>query len=302
MASAEGPVNSEADVHARVVRLERRLDRERRARLEAEQIAEQGMRSLYDANVDLDKRIAERTQELEFALEAAHLANDAKSRFLAQMSHQINTPLNGLMGLLELLATEMRDPQSQEWHSAAMRSAHRLQRITTRLMTYVALEGVDLRAGAPVQPASAVLSAAHDRWHAACLRAGQLLSVDWAAGPEASIHAPVELDLLLDELLSNAVDYAGPGSVVLAGRAIDGVVVIELSDSGAGIDPAVVERSNSFEADPKQDRQADSEIHLGLALVSRITGALAGTWAATSADEAGRSTVTIALPPAELVT
>lgn len=279
---------------SKIRRLERRLERERRARLEAEEIAEQGLRSLYDANVDLDRRIMHRTQELQFALEAAQAANDAKSAFLAQMSHQINTPLNGLLGLLELLATEMRDPQGQEWHAAAMRSARRLERITSRLLTYVALERIDLRAGSAIVAVGTVLGAAHDRWHAACLRAGQLLSVDLAAGSEASIHAPPELDLLLDELLSNVVEHAGDGSVTLSGRAIDGVVAIELTDPGPGMDPAVIERSRNFEADPNQDRQADAEIHLGLALVNRIVGGLAGTWESSATAEG--SSVTVALP------
>lgn len=288
------PEDEVPDAAAQIRRLERRLDRERRARREAEQIAEQGLRSLYDANVDLDRRIMGRTKELEFALEAAKAANEAKSAFLAQMSHQINTPLNGLLGLLELLATEVRDVQSQEWHAAAMRSAKRLDRITSRLLKFVSLESVDLRVGAPVHEVGTVLSAAHDRWHAACLRAGQLLSVDVASGPEGEVHSPPELDLLLDELLSNVVEYAGPGSVSLSGKVIEGVVVIELFDTGPGIDPTVVDRSNNFEADPDQHRQADAEIPLGLALVSRITGALAGTW--SSSSNAGRSSVTIALP------
>lgn len=282
---------------AKIKRLERRLDRERRARFEAEQIAERGMRSLYDANVDLDKRIMQRTRELQFALEAAEAANQAKSVFLAQMSHQINTPLNGLMGLLELLETEMRDPQSQEWHAASMRSARRLHRITTRLLTYVALEGADLRTGAPIETAGTVLSAAHDRWHASCLRAGQLLSVDLASGAEVRIFAPPELDLLLDELLSNVVEHANAGSATLSARVIDDIVVIELADAGPGIDPNIVQRSNNFEADPDQQQKADAEIDLGLALVSRIIGALAGTWDATTTPTGG--SVAIAVPVAE---
>lgn len=289
----EEPAPDDTD---KVRRLERRLDRERRARREAEQIAEDGLRSLYEANLDLDRKIMERTEELQFALEAAQTANDAKSAFLAQMSHQINTPLNGLLGLLELLATEMRDPQSQEWHAAAMRSARRLDRITSRLLTYVALEAVDLRSGAPVMAIGTVLSAAHDRWHATCLRAGQLLRVDLASGPDGSLVAPPELDLLLDELLSNVVEHAGPGSVVLSGQVIDGVVVVSLSDSGPGIDPEVLRRSRNFDAHPDQDRQGDAEIHLGLALVNRITGALAGTWVTSSSGSA--SCVTVSLPAA----
>jgi signal transduction histidine kinase len=260
-------------------RLERRLDRERRARAEAEQIAEQGLRSLYDANQELDQRIIKRTEQLQQALERAEAANDAKSTFLAQMSHQINTPLNGLMGMLELLSAEVRDPQSQEWHAAALRSANRLQRITSRLTIYVSLDGADLRTNAPTLALRSVLSSAHDRWHADCLRAGQLLTVDLTTTNELPVAAPIELDMLLDELLSNAVNHGGPGSVVLSGRQDEtGNAVIELADAGSGIDPARVQALRDIDGDAELTQRADAEVNLGLALVDRIVQSLGGTW------------------------
>jgi len=282
------------DVVERIRRLERRLDRERRARQEAEQIAERGLRSLYDANQELDQRIVQRTLELQQALEAAQDANNAKSAFLSQMSHQINTPLNGLMGMLELLRGSAGDPQSQEWYAAASRSADRLQRITSRLTIYVSLERADLRVGAPPRSLGVVLSAAHDRWHATCLRAGQLLTVDLQAPRELTIPAPIELDLLLDEMLSNAVDHGGAGSVVLAGHEhIDGSALITLSDPGPGFDEGDLLGLHDLDGGPDQAQQGDAEITLGLALTNRIVHALGGSW---SAGIESQPAVTVIIP------
>ena len=287
--------SSKPSDESKIRRLERRLDRERRARREAEEIAERGMRSLYDANHVLDQRINERTQELQEALAQAERAIDAKSGFLAQMSHQINTPLNGLMGLLELLATEIRDPQSQEWHDAAHRSAERLQRIASRLTIYASLEGADLRAGAPVKPLAAVLGEAYDRWHAACLRVGQLLSVDLLAESEVRLHAPLELDLLLDELLSNATLHANPGAVVLAGwyDADSNDAIIEVTDAGPGINPDQLAGIHSLSAGPDQVRERDKEINLGFELIDRVVRGLGGGW---EVSPEGQPTVRLRLP------
>ncbi|TFH16883.1 MAG: hypothetical protein E4H05_06745 [Acidimicrobiales bacterium] len=90
----------------RIQRLERRLERERRAREEAEQIAERGMRDLWLANQELEARVAARTVDLERSLRAAHMASEAKETFLAELGHELATPLHAVLGLLELIDSD----------------------------------------------------------------------------------------------------------------------------------------------------------------------------------------------------
>ncbi len=85
--------------------LERRLERERQGRKQAEILLEEKSREIYLANQEL-RQLAD---GLTLARNAALEANQAKSRFLANMSHELRTPLNAIIGYSEMLQEEAED-------------------------------------------------------------------------------------------------------------------------------------------------------------------------------------------------
>ena len=258
---------------ARIARLERRIDRERQARIEAEQIAEEGMRALYEANVQLDRRIADRTAELDDALAAVEASSQNLRAVLVGLSHALATPLNGVRGMLELLEESTTDEPARSWHASATRSARRLDRLVQRLIRHVEIEELDLRAALLPATAREVLFAVEQRWRSRLAAAGQLLVVDAGPHAETPIGASDELFLVFDELLHNVRTHADPGSVQVTTVEVDdpSVVRIEIRDSG----PGIPDDRDGLHLD-RLARSGDHGSQLGFVLVDRIVQGLGG--------------------------
>ena len=94
----------ENEQEERMRRLERRAQRERSAREQAEKIAEDGMRRLFLANQELDERVEERTEQLEIERRTAARNAGERAEFLRLLSRETRSPLNGIIGVMEVLS------------------------------------------------------------------------------------------------------------------------------------------------------------------------------------------------------
>ena len=223
------------DVAARIDRLERRLQRERAAREQAEAIAERGMRDLWQTNRTLETRVAERTVELEGSLAAATMAADAKERFLAELGHELNTPLHAVLGLLELVDAEVLEPVDQERVREVRDHAETLSGLLQGLVELAGAEGAPAPADVETKNVSAWLDTVIDEWTRPAAMRGQLLVPSVVGG---------ELDVALDwrrltkitgALLHNVVEYADAGAVDVSVTAADGSIDVVVTDSGPGM-------------------------------------------------------------------
>ena len=94
----------------------------------------------------LEERVKKRTQELESSKKSAEVANESKSLFIANISHELKTPLNGILGMTTVTMQETDPSRIQESLAIIMQSAELLHNLLSDLLNYSRNQaGQDLR-------------------------------------------------------------------------------------------------------------------------------------------------------------
>lgn len=287
----DGPERGDAAAtDARVARLERRLERERAARHQAERIAEDGMRALWAANRELEARVAERTTELERSLAAANTAADAKERFLAELGHDLATPLHNVIGLLELIDDDAMTPVDRRRMGEVTDQATHLADLLRSLVDLAGAEGAPTPDDVSAMSPSNWLDDVVRSWTTAAARRAQLLVPTVEADP-GDVRADWQrLGRALDMVLSNVVVHAGPGPVTLALGVDDRRVHLVVSDSGPGISEELAATAHQ----PFVAAGASRGVGVGLSIAVRLLESAGGSLG-LEADTSG-TTVELIIP------
>lgn len=93
--------------------------------------------SLRSANTDLERRVCERTAELETALEA-------KAEFLSRASHELRTPMNHILGFAQVLTMDPLNPEQTDSVGQILRSGAHLMKLIDRILAITASRPEDL--------------------------------------------------------------------------------------------------------------------------------------------------------------
>jgi signal transduction histidine kinase len=239
---------------------------------------------------ELERRVAERTARLTAANEAVLAADAAKSLFVARVSHEVRTPLNGVLGMAAVVLDGRLDPQVRRNVEMIRTSGLHLLDVINRLLDHSQLDR-PLRSEDFVEFDLAdlvdeVLEEARCLPYAAGLtlrRADAPGLATWRIGYRHGLRQ------ILTNLVGNAAKFTDRGAVTvrLSALADDGVR-IEVADTGIGMAPAVQERV--FLA---YERVAEASVGryggtgLGLAICADIVKRLGGRIGVDSAPGAG---------------
>lgn len=233
---------------------------------------------------------------LRAAKQAAEAANEAKTRFLASVSHEIRSPLNAIYGYAQLLE---RTDGKDALHAARVirRSAEHLSHLVEGLLDIAQVEGGALKLSREAIRFPEFLDQLIDMLQLQAQTKGIALVLDRPSGLPEFVHAdPKRLRQVLINLLSNAIKFTDHGSVTLKIEYRNQLATFTVIDTGIGIAPDDAERIfTPFErgGGPAAERPG---VGLGLAITQALVHIMGGEIRMESTPGAGsRFTVRLML-------
>lgn len=228
---------------------------------------------------DIQERM--RVQQLtEKARHQAEAANRAKTEFLANVSHEVRTPLNGVMGLIRLLMDSPLTAEQAHWLQLMDDSAHSLLVLLNDILDLSKIEAGKMTVERTVfDVAEATERACAPLLTQASAKPLQVELVLRPGLPQRAEGDPGRLRQVLTNLLSNAVKFTpahGRVRVVVQPTSTNGVR-FEVIDSGIGIAPEQQQRV--FEAFTQADASTTRKFGgtgLGLAISAQLVSLMGG--------------------------
>lgn len=218
-------------------------------------------------------------KEILNARERAEEASAAKTRFLANISHEIRTPINAILGFSELLKESRLESREAGFADAVYNSGHTLLSLVNDLLDFSKIESDRLQVSDEQVNVKEILQQSVELFSLDCEKKGIKLNLNMRSElPGNLVTDGGRLRQILLNLIGNAVKFTQAGSITVElSISESGNVVINVIDTGSGIRPE--EQSlifNPFDQGSNPEYRHSGGTGLGLAITRKLTSLLGG--------------------------
>lgn len=229
----------------------------------------------------------------------AHRLNAVRRDFIANISHELKTPIGAVSLLAEALEASAREPeQVKRFAKRLSKESERLTGITSEIIELSRLQSADALTTPKRIELDGVIAAAIDQHRVKAESVGTQV----VSGGEAGVEVFGDESMLVaavQNLISNAIVYSPPRSRVGVGvNVADGIVEVAVTDQGIGMEPEDLDRvfERFYRVDQARSRHTGGT-GLGLAIVKHVAENHGGEVRVWSKPGRG-STFTLRLPQA----
>jgi signal transduction histidine kinase len=226
----------------------------------------------------------------------AEAASQAKSNFLAVVSHEVRTPLNGILGMAQIMGAGPLAPAQAERLQIVRRSGEMLLSILNDVLDLAKIEAGRIELELIEFNLGQTLAATAECFAPLASAKGLRFDLDMATAEGLYRGDPTRVRQIVSNLISNALKFTEAGCIRLSATYGDGVLRLSVADTGIGIPADKVDHlfSKFFQADQSTTRRFGGT-GLGLAICRDLASLMGGDIQVQSVFGAG-STFTVNLP------
>ncbi len=258
-----------------------------------------GLMGIFSLALDVTEKLAAE-EVLRRQKESAEALSQAKSEFIATISHEFLTPMNGILGMSEVLLHCVEEPENQEFVRAIHDSGKNLLSIINAILDYTQVDATRPEDSMAEFNLGELVHLWADRTSWQC----QKLGVGFKTHQDESLLDPVvgdrrSVEMILKNLLDNAVKFTEKGEVEFRAEqqahGAQTLVTFTLRDTGVGIPQSYLPMLfTPFKQAENAITRKFAGVGLGLALSKKLVDRLQGELTIESTEGQG-TTVTLQL-------
>ncbi|MCE0496030.1 LuxQ periplasmic sensor domain-containing protein [Vibrio salinus] len=242
-----------------------------------------GLESILTQGQDITT-IAEAEKQSRLATKEAEKAASVRADFLARMSHEVRTPLNGILGVAQLLKSTVSDSKNKEQVGVLCACSEHLLAVLNDILDFSKHEHGNFQINASNFDLVDTIRAVEQIYRPLCEEKGLNFSVEHNLEHETYVYSDqTRLNQIIFNLLNNAVKFTDKGSITVrlnfsATAPEHNTLIVEITDTGIGLDES--EQESVFQPFV-QSESGLSKVHggtgLGLAIVKNLVELFHGT-------------------------
>ena len=226
-------------------------------------------------------------EALREAAQRAHEADRAKSEFLANMSHEVRTPINGVLGLAQLLADLPLEPVARKYVEGIVSSGNILLQVIGDVLDLSKIEARKMELSVGPTLLRPLVTDVIRLFEGQTFASGIALNVNFRNGvPDVVMLAAPSLRQVLANLVGNAIKFTPVGHIDVNVAVVNHALYFEVCDTGVGV------RADRIDAifDPFEQSDLTQQVGgtgLGLTISKRLIELMGGNMGVTSSQGTG---------------